>query len=106
MKAKQLTVTLTFVTLLLWLLFALTSSKFALFPLLALMSSGEWTPTAQGEGNIRTPLLMLSGLAYCLIPLVSWTRESKILAWLIPVSPLLGAGIWFARFYIMMANWN
>jgi hypothetical protein len=94
MSAKRLSVVLSIVTASIWGLYSLVAPKFALFPLLGLLPIKLWTKTNEGMGY----LLLFPVAAYLSLPLLAWFLSSRKIAWLIPIAPLVGGGLFAAQF--------
>jgi hypothetical protein len=100
MKARPLVISLSLFTCAVWIAYASTFAKNTLtLPLLAFMPQSEWTEKG-------SPLLLVGLLAYSIIPVIAYLKKSKGLAWLIPLTPLLGIAIFFVRFGVGMKAFN
>lgn len=98
MDARPLIVMLTAFTVSAWGLCALIAAQAAPLPLLGLLPLPAW-PFAL---SATWPLILVA-LVYCCLLVLAWRRESKLLAWAIPTSPLIGALSFAIQFGIGMS---
>jgi uncharacterized membrane protein len=85
-KAKPLTIVITAATVAVWGASAIIRPKMAAIPLVGLLPI-RWWPLVMGE---RLYLLLLPTAIYLLVPVLAWNKDSKKIAWCIPIIPLLG----------------
>jgi len=101
MDTKALTVILTASTGTTWGIFALVAKQAAAFPLLGLLPLIAWPYALEAIW----PLIPI-GLIYLIPPALAWKKESKLWAWVIPVSPILGSLSFTAQFMLGMSAFN
>jgi hypothetical protein len=93
MEAKPLILTLTAGTTVIWTACAWGAWKAATVPLFGLLPLGVWTSVSEEKRY----LLLFPIMVYLCVPVLAWTRNSKAIAWGIPIAPLVGAACFITQ---------
>lgn len=94
MKAKPLAIAITATTVVAWSAYAIVRPKLAVIPLLGLLPIKWWSLALEG----RSYLLLFPTAIYLCVPVLAWKKDSKKIAWCIPVAPLLGIVLFVIQF--------
>lgn len=93
MNTKILTTGITLGTVIAWTLVAALVGKAAVWPLAGLLPMNLWSSISYSSWH----LLLIPAAVYLSVPILAWRKDSKRIAYCIPLAPLLGLALFFGQ---------